>query len=140
MPAWTWWALASALFAALTAILAKVGVGGMNPDAATFVRTLVVIVALGGILLARGQWNEVTSGTPRGYLFLVLSGLATGASWVCYFRALKAGDAARVSAVDKLSLVLTALFAAALLGEKLSPLNWLGLLLVSGGVVLVSWR
>jgi len=106
LASWQFWALLSAAFAALTAIFAKVGVENVNSDFATFVRTIVILMALGAILAATGQWQPAASVSGRSYLFLVLSGLATGGSWVCYFRALKLGDAARVAPIDKLSVVL----------------------------------
>jgi len=98
---WQVWALLSAIFAALTAILAKVGVEDVDPDVATFIRTLVIVVVLGSLLLMSGQKVGIIS--PKSYLFLTLSGLATGASWLCYFRALKLGNAAQVAPLDKLS-------------------------------------
>jgi bacterial/archaeal transporter family protein len=134
---WQTWAILSALFAALTAIFAKVGVERIDSDVATLFRTLVVVVALTALLLAtKGLSVPTLSG--RSVLFLVLSGLATGASWLCYFRALKIGDAARVAPVDKLSVVMVALVGAAFLGERLSALGWLGIALVGGGAVLVA--
>jgi transporter family protein len=105
---WFTWALLSALFAALTAIFAKVGVANINSDLATFIRTIVIMAVLGAILFARGLFQPLGSIAPRTYVFLTLSGLATGASWLCYFRALQIGDAARVAPVDKLSVVLVA--------------------------------
>lgn len=138
--AWPIWALLSATFAALTAILAKVGVSQVNSDLATFVRTVVILLALGAFVTATGQWQSPSAVTGRSWLFLALSGLATGASWVCYFRALKVGDAARVAPVDKLSVVLVAVFGAAFLGERLSPTNWAGVALIAAGVVLVTLR
>jgi transporter family protein len=120
LASWQFWALLSASFAALTAIFAKVGIENVNSDFATFIRTIVILLALGTILIATGQWQPPGSVSSRSYLFLILSGLATGASWVCYFRALKIGDAARVAPIDKLSVVLVALFAVAFLGERLS--------------------
>ena len=137
---WTFWALLSAAFAALTAILAKVGVVGVGSDFATFVRTVVVLLALGSILILTGGWQPPTSVPGRSWLFLGFSGLATGASWVCYFRALKLGDAARVAPVDKLSVVLVAIFGVLFLGERLSGANWLGVGLIAAGAVLVAWR
>jgi len=115
---WQGWALLSAVFAALTAILAKVGVEGVDPDIATFIRTLVIVAILGALLLVTGQKIGVVP--ARAYLFLTLSGLATGASWLCYFRALSLGDAAQVAPLDKLSVVLVAIFAVIFLGERLS--------------------
>jgi bacterial/archaeal transporter family protein len=137
---WQLWALLSAAFAALTAIFAKVGVENVNSDFATFIRTIVILIALGAILVATRQWQPVGSVSGRSYLFLILSGLATGGSWVCYFRALKLGDAARVAPIDKLSVVLVALFGVLFLGERLSGTNWLGVLLIAVGAVLVAYR
>jgi bacterial/archaeal transporter family protein len=137
---WQLWALLSAAFAALTAIFAKVGVENVNSDFATFIRTIVILLALGAILVATRQWQPVGSVSGRSYLFLILSGLATGGSWVCYFRALKLGDAARVAPIDKLSVVLVALFGVIFLGERLSGANWLGVLLIASGAVLVAYR
>ena len=137
---WQLWALLSAAFAALTAIFAKVGVENVNSDFATFVRTIVILMALGAILVATRQWQPFGSVSGRSYLFLILSGLATGGSWVCYFRALKLGEAAKVAPIDKLSVVLVALFAVMFLGERLSGLNWLGVMLITVGAVLVAQR
>ena len=137
---WPFWALMSAAFAALTAIFAKVGVENVNSDFATFIRTVVILVVLAGILTATGQFQDLGSIAPRSYLFLVLSGIATGASWLCYFRALKLGDAARVAPIDKLSVVFVALFAVIFLGEKLAPANWVGVALIAGGAILVAYR
>lgn len=137
---WVAWALLSAFFAALTAIFAKVGIENVNSDLATFVRTVVVIVVLGGILAARGLFQQLAGFSGRTYLFLGLSGLATGASWLCYFRALQLGDASRVAPVDKLSVVLVAIFGVAFLGERLSAHNWLGVALIGTGVVLIGMR
>jgi transporter family protein len=137
---WQFWAVLSAVFAALTAIFAKVGVSGVNPDYATLVRTIVILLLVAGIVAATGQWQPPATVGGRTWLFLVLSGLATGASWLCYFRALKLGDAARVAPLDKLSVVLVAVFAAAFLGERLTLANWLGVLLIAGGAVLLAYR
>lgn len=135
---WLAWALLSAAFAALTAIFAKVGLESVNSDFATFVRTCVIVVVLGGILLATGNWQDPSTVSGRTWVFLCFSGLATGASWLCYFRALQIGDAARVAPIDKLSVVLVAVFAVIFLGEKLSLSNWLGVCLISLGIVLVA--
>jgi transporter family protein len=137
---WPFWAILSAAFAALTAIFAKVGVANVDADVATFVRTVVILAALAAILSATGGWQAPSEISGKSWLFLVLSGLATGASWVCYFRALKLGDAARVAPVDKLSVVLVAVFAVVFLGERLSPANWAGIGLIAAGTVLVAWR
>lgn len=137
---WQFWALMSAVFAALTAIFAKVGIQGINSDFATLVRTFVIIGALCLFLTITGQWQSPGEISARSWLFLVLSGLATGASWLAYFRALQIGDAARVAPVDKLSVVLVALFGAVFLGERMSTINWFGIVLIGCGVVLVALR
>ena len=137
---WQAYALLSAFFAALTAIFAKVGVEGVESDLATFLRTIVVICALGALLAATGRLQSPGPLSPKTIAFLVLSGLATGASWLCYFRALKLGEAARVAPIDKLSVVLVAVFGAVFLGEKLSPPNWLGVCLIGAGAVLVAYK
>jgi transporter family protein len=139
LAAWQFWALLSASFAALTAIFAKVGVEHVNSDYATFIRTLVVIAALAGILALTGQWQSPGTISARSYLFLLLSGLGTGASWLCYFRALKLGEAAKVAPIDKLSVVLVELFGVAFLGERLSALSWAGIALIASGAVLVAY-
>ncbi|KQO69009.1 transporter [Methylobacterium sp. Leaf87] len=137
---WPFWALLSAAFAALTAIFAKVGIANVNSDFATFIRTIVILCALGAILVGTGQWQPFGSVSGRTYVFLVLSGLATGGSWICYFRALKLGEASRVAPVDKLSVVLVAIFGVVFLGERLSPANWLGVAFIATGAVLVAYR
>jgi transporter family protein len=136
LSSWQLWAVLSAVFAALTAIFAKVGVENVNSDLATFIRTIVVLISLGLIVYATGQFQSAISG--RTYLFLVLSGLGTGASWLCYFRALKLGNAGQVAPVDKMSVVLVAIFGVLFLGEKLAALNWLGIALIAFGAVLVA--
>ena len=137
---WQLWAVLSAGFAALTAIFAKVGVENVNSDFATFVRTIVILCALGAILVGTGQWQSPSTVSMRSYSFLVLSGLATGGSWVCYFRALKLGDAARVAPIDKMSVVLVAIFGVVFLGERLSTSNWIGVALIAAGAVLVAYK
>lgn len=137
---WQFWAILSAAFAALTAIFGKVGVENVSADFATFIRTIVILVAIAAILVASDQWQSFGSVSARTYLFLVLSGLATGASWLCYFRALKIGDAARVAPIDKLRVVLVALFGVLFLGEKLSGANWAGVGLIAAGAMLVAYR
>ncbi|HEV2570336.1 MAG TPA: EamA family transporter [Beijerinckiaceae bacterium] len=137
---WIIWALLSAGFAALTAIFAKVGIQNVNSDFATFIRTLVIIGVLAVILAATGNWQSPTSISGRTYVFLILSGLATGASWICYFRALQLGDAARVAPIDKMSVLLVAVFAVVFLGERLSAINWLGVALIAGGTVMVALK
>jgi transporter family protein len=140
LSSWQFWALLSAVFAALTAIFAKVGVDNVNPDFATFVRTIIILLCLGAILPATGQFQSPGSVSARSYTFLVLSGLATGASWVCYFRALKLGDASQVAPIDKLSVVLVAIFAFLFLGERPSSQNWLGIALIAAGAVLIAYK
>jgi len=137
---WQAWALLSACFAALTAIFAKVGVTGVNSDFATFIRTIVILVVVAMLLTASGEWQGLGTLSAKTLGFLVLSGMATGASWLCYFRALKLGDAASVAPLDKLSVVLVAVFAVLFLGERLSGPNWLGIALIAAGAVLVGWR
>lgn len=140
LQSWRFWALLSAGFAALTAILAKLGVTGVGSDVATFLRTVVILCLTAAILVVSGQVRDLSAVSGRSALFLVLSGLATGASWLCYFRALSLGDAARVAPIDKLSVVLVAILGATLLGEALSTLNWIGVVLIAAGAVLVAYQ
>ena len=140
MASWQVWALLAALFAALTAIFAKVGVADINPDVATLIRTVVILIVMTALVGAARELPALGRASPRSYVFLVLSGLATGASWWCYFRALHVGDAARVAPLDKLSVVLVALFGVGFLGERLAPLNWLGVLMITAGAWLVTLR
>lgn len=137
---WQFWALAAAGFAALTAIFAKVGVAGVGSDFATLIRTVVILGVVTLLVLATGQWQPLASVSQKTWLFLVLSGMATGLSWLCYFRALKLGDAARVAPLDKLSVVIVAVIATLFLGEKLSGANWLGVGMIAAGAVLVSLK
>jgi bacterial/archaeal transporter family protein len=137
---WLVWALLSAVFAAATAILAKVGLAGIDSDFATLFRTGVILAVLGALVWTTGKWQNPAAVPPRALLFLTLSGLATGASWVCYFRALKAGEASQVAPVDKLSVVLVAIFAVLFLGERPAPKDWAGIGLVGAGVLILSLR
>jgi len=137
---WFYWALLSAVFAALTAIFAKVGIQGVDSDLATLIRTAIIIAVLSAFIAYTGKWANPLELPPKTWLFLGLSGLATGASWVCYFRALKLGDASKVAPVDKLSLVLVAVFAFAFLGERPSLREWSGIAMVAGGVLLLALR
>lgn len=137
---WRLWALASAAFAALTAIFGKIGVEGVNSDFATLIRTVVILAVLTAIVAATRQWQPLGAVSGRTWLFLILSGLATGASWICYYRALKLGPASQVAPVDKLSILLVAVFGVAFLGERLSARNWLGVGLIAVGAVLVAAR
>ena len=140
LSSWQLWAILSAVFAALTAIFAKIGVENVNSDFATFIRTIVILVTLAFILLATGQFQSLGTISKRTYVFLMLSGLATGASWICYFRALKIGQASQVAPVDKMSVVLVAIFGVIFLGEKLTLPNWIGVALIAVGAVLVAYR
>jgi transporter family protein len=138
LSSWLVWALLSAAFAALTAIFAKVGVEDINPDLATFIRTVVVLTSFALILFATGQFNSPGPISAKSWIFLVLSGLGTGASWLCYFRALKLGPATLVAPIDKLSVVLVALFGVVFLGERPSLNGWLGIVLIAAGAVLIA--
>jgi bacterial/archaeal transporter family protein len=137
---WQLWALLSAFFAALTAIFAKVGIEGINSDLATLIRTAIVLMTLAAILFATGQLTNPGPISTKSWLFLVLSALGTGASWLCYFRALKIGPATLVAPIDKLSVVLVAVFAVLFLGERPSLPNWLGIVLIAAGAVLIAWK
>jgi bacterial/archaeal transporter family protein len=137
---WFHWALLSAVFASLTAIFAKVGLEGVDSDFATLIRTIVILCAIVWFVHYTGKWSDPLALQPKTWLFLTLSGLATGASWLCYFRALQIGDAAKVAPVDKLSVVLVALFAVIFLGERPALKDWLGILLVASGVVLLAFK
>jgi transporter family protein len=137
---WQLWAILSAVFAALTAIFAKVGVEEINPDYATFIRTVIILLVLGGILYFTNQLQPLHGVSHKSFVFLILSGLATGASWICYFRALKLGNAAQVAPIDKLSVVLVALFGVFFLSERLSVGNWIGVLFIAVGAMLVALK
>ena len=137
---WQVWAVLSAMFAALTAIFAKVGVEDINPDLATFIRTIIVLISLSLILFSTGQFANPGPISQRSWIFLVLSGLGTGASWLCYFRALKLGPATLVAPIDKLSVVLVALFGVDFLGERPSLNGWLGIVLIAAGAVLIAFK
>jgi transporter family protein len=137
---WFYWAILSAVFAAMTAIFAKIGLEGVNSDFATLIRTFVILLVLSGFVFYAGKWSDPFALSSKTWLFLTLSGLATGASWVCYFRALQLGAASKVAPVDKFSLVLVAIFAVIFLNERPSMRDWLGILMVSAGVVVLSLR
>ncbi len=137
---WFYWAFLSAIFAALTAIFAKIGLQGVDSDYATLIRTFVIIGALTAFVYLTGKWSNPLALRPKTLMFLALSGLATGASWVCYFRALKVGEASKVAPVDKLSLVLVAIFAFVFLGERPGVREWLGILMVAAGVVVLGFK
>jgi len=137
---WFYWALFSAVFAAMTAIFAKIGLEGVDSDLATLIRTFVIILALAAFVYFTGKWQNPISLRPKTLVFLILSGLATGASWVCYFRALKLGDASKVAPIDKLSLVLVAVFAVVFLHERPVFREWIGILLVGAGVIVLGFK
>ena len=137
-PPWLVWALLSAVFAALTAIFAKIGIQGVDSDLATLIRTAVILFVLAAFVWLTGKWSNPMDLSRKTLFFLVLSGLATGASWVCYFRALKLGEASKVAPVDKLSLVLVAVFAFIFLAERPSIQEWVGILMVGAGVIVLA--
>ena len=134
MQEWALWALFSAVFAALTAILAKVGLKGIDSDLATFIRTLVIAAALIALLSYTNKWRLTSELNTKNWLFLTLSGLATGASWLAYFKALSLGKASQVAPIDKFSLVLVVVFAVLFLGERPSVKEWIGIALIASGV------
>lgn len=138
IPTWLFWAFLSASFAALTAIFAKIGIERIDSDLATFIRTIVIVIVLGLMLAGMHKFQSPADISARTWLFLVLSGLATGASWICYFRALKVGDAARVAPIDKLSVVIVAILGVTLLDERLTSRGWLGIALIAIGATLVA--
>lgn len=135
---WFYWAIMSAVFAALTAIFAKIGIQGVNSDLATLIRTFIISVILVFFVWFTGKWSDPFALSSKTWLFLGLSALATGASWICYFRALQIGDASKVAPVDKLSLVLVAIFAFTFLGERPILREWAGIAMVAGGVILLA--
>ena len=137
---WLFWALLSAVFAALTAVFAKIGIRDVDSDLATLIRTGIIIVLLAAFVPLAGRWSNPLALSARTWTFLTLSAVATGASWVCYFRALQIGAAAKVAAVDKLSVILVAVFAFAFLGERLVAREWIGILLVTAGVFLLGLK
>ena len=137
---WFFWAILSAVFAALTAIFAKIGLQGVDSDFATLIRTFVIIFVLAMFVYFAGKWSNPFALSQKTWIFLTLSGLATGASWVCYFRALKMGEASKVAPVDKLSLVLVAIFAFWFLDERPSIREWVGIMMVAAGVVVLAFK
>lgn len=135
---WQIFALGSAFFAALTAIFGKIGVGEINSNLATFIRTIVVLLASAAIISLRHEWIRPTSISHKSILFLVLSGLCTGFSWLCYYHALKIGPASRVAPVDKLSVVMVVVFAIFFLGETFTWKIGVGSAMIVAGVILAS--
>ena len=138
--AWQLWAALAAVFAALTSLLAKIGVEGIGSNLATFLRTLVVLALLAGVVLVGGDLRPWPDLPRRSLIFLVLSGLATGVSWLCWFRALQLGPVSRVAPIDKVSVVLVAVLGVTLLGESLDPRQWIGVALMGVGAVLLALR
>lgn len=138
--AWFTWAILSAVFAALTAIFAKIGLQGVDSDFATLIRTCLIFFVLAAFVFFAGKWSNPLALSSKTWTFLTLSALATGASWVCYFRALKLGDASKVAPVDKLSVILVALIAVLFLGERPSSREWFGIALVSLGVFVLGFK
>lgn len=137
---WFYWALLSATFAALTAIFAKVGLEGIDSDYATLIRTIIIVVVLAIFVSFTGKFSNPLLLSYKSVVYLGLSGLATGASWVCYFRALKLGPASKVAPVDKLSIVLVAVLAFIFLKERPSIREWSGILLIATGVIILSFK
>jgi bacterial/archaeal transporter family protein len=135
---WLFWAVLSAIFAAATALLAKAGVSQVDPNLATAIRTTVVVVFAWLIAIALGGHRGIAMVDRRSWMLLCLSGLATGLSWICYFRALSLGEASKVAPIDKLSVVLVILFAWPILGEKLTPAKAVGGLLITAGAVVLA--
>ncbi len=137
---WFYWAFLSAIFAALTAIFVKLGVQEVDSDLATLIRTAIILLVLVAFVMLTGKWSNPLTLTARTWWFLALSALATGASWVCYFRALKLGEASKVAPIDKLSIVLVVLFAVLFLGERPSLREWSGIAMIAGGVLILAFR
>jgi transporter family protein len=135
---WLLWSLLSALFAGATAILAKIGIAGIDSNLATAIRTSVILLFTWGIAFATHKPGWLDAASPRTWLFLVLSGLATGLSWLCYFRALQLGQASRVAPIDKLSVVFVIFFSAMVLGERLTLMKLLGASLIAGGAIVIA--
>lgn len=139
MNAWFGWALLSAVFAALTAIFTKLGLQHVDADFATWFRTIVVALLLSAFVFATGKWINPLQLQIKTLYFLVLSAFATGASWLCYYRALQIGDAAKVAPIDKFSIVLVVIMAVAFLGERPSVKDWSGIGLITAGVLLLAF-
>lgn len=137
---WFYWAFLSAIFAALTAIFAKIGIQGVDSDLATLIRTAIILVVLVAFVVYTDKWQNPFELSTKTWLFLSLSALATGVSWACYFRALQIGEASKVAPVDKLSVVLVALFAFTFLGERPSIQEWAGIGMIAGGVLLLALK
>ncbi|MBQ4563802.1 MAG: EamA family transporter [Lachnospiraceae bacterium] len=134
---WFWYAVGAAVFAALTSILAKIGIEGVNSTLATAIRTAVVLVMAWGMVFVTGKQDGITSISGKSWLFLVLSGLATGLSWLCYYHALQIGEAKKVVPIDKLSVVITLILAAVILREKMSVKDIVGGILIAVGTLVM---
>lgn len=137
---WKYYALLSALFAALTAIFAKIGVNDINSNIATAVRTTIILFLTWGIVLFSGKLNELKGVSPRTWCFLILSGLATGMSWLFYFKALQTGDVSRVAPIDKLSVVITIVLSFVILKEPVDIRVIIGALLIAAGSIVMLWK
>ncbi len=136
---WFWFALGSAVFAALTSILAKVGIEGVNSNLATALRTVVVLVMAWGMVFLTSAQKELSGISQKSWLFLIMSGIATGASWLCYYKALQLGEASKVVPIDKLSVVITLVMAFLFLHEQFTAKSAIGCLLIGVGTLLMVW-
>ena len=138
MSSWKMYAFGSAFFAGLTAVLAKIGVKDVPSNFATLIRTLVVVIFLILLVAFRSEWENPMSLDRKSLLFLLCSGIATGLSWLCYFRALQTGPASLVAPIDKLSLVFAVILSVMFLGERLSGLQWMGVFLIFAGALTIA--
>ena len=134
---WSIFALLSAVFAALTSILAKVGIDGVNSNLATAIRTMVVVAMAWGMVFLTNTQGGISEISRKSWLFLILSGLATGASWLCYYRAIQIGEVSKVVPIDKLSVVITLVMAAVFLHEKFTPKSVIGCILIGAGTLVM---
>src|SRR3984885_4461958 len=137
---WFFWAVSSAFFAGVTALLAKIGVSGLNSNLATAIRTSVILIFSWAIVFVTSGGVDVNSISRKTWVFLILSGIATGLSWLCYFRALQIGEVSKVAPIDKLSVVIAMALAIVFLGEKLGPREGIGAGLIVLGAVVLAWR
>ena len=134
---WFVFALLSAVFAASTSILAKIGIDGVNSNLATAIRTIVVVVMAWGMVFLTNAQNGLSEISRKSWLFLILSGIATGASWLCYYRALQLGEASKVVPIDKLSVIITLVLAFVFLGERFTPKSLIGCILIAAGTLVM---
>ncbi|PLK44949.1 EamA family transporter [Emticicia sp. TH156] len=137
---WWFYALLSALFASLTAIFAKLGITHINSNLATAIRTLIILFMTWGIVLAKGEWREIHTLSRQSLLFLTISGISTGLSWLFYFKALQMGNVSQVAPIDKLSLALTIILSVGILGEALSWKTAIGAILIIAGTIVLIWK